>query len=125
MTINESSRTITLNKKEMTAARHFGSDDYKALQEARRDYPGFTVIAATRKATTQRETYKGLTYAYMEKYIKAHDDESCTIMAEYKMYRGKSEDPAMQLPNPYTYAEMKVWFLDKFKEITKFYESRN
>ena len=95
MTINTAARTITLTKKEMTAAHHVGSPEYKKLQTARRDYPGFAVITATRKVTTQRETYKGLTYKYMEKYIKAHDDESCTIMAEYKMYRGISEDPAV------------------------------
>lgn len=125
MTICERTRTITLTKKEMTTARHFGSDNYKALQEARRDYPGFAVITATRKVTTQRETYKGLTYAYMEKYIKAHDDESCTIMAEYKMYRGTSDDPAMQLPDHYTYRQMRTWFLGKFEAVAKFYENRN
>ena len=125
MTIHTETRTISLTKSEMTAARRVGSDAYKELQDARRDYPGFAVTTITRKVKTQRETYKGLTYAYMEKYIKAHDDEACTIMAEYKMYRGKSEDPAMQLPDPYTYSEMKVWFLGKFEEIAKFYESRN
>ena len=72
MTINENTRRIILSKKEMTAASRFGSDNYKALQEARRDYPGFTVTTITRKVNTQRETYKGLTYKYMEKYITAH-----------------------------------------------------
>ena len=85
MIINYAAHTITLTKKEMTAASRFGSDEYKELQTARRDYPGFTVTTAIRKVNTQRETYKGLTYAYMEKYIAAHDDEACTIMAEYRM----------------------------------------
>lgn len=125
MTINTAARTITLTKKEMTAAHHVGSPEYKKLQTARRDYPDFRVTTITRKVNTQRETYKGLTYAYMEKYIKAHDDESCTIMAEYKMYRGISEDPADLLPDPYTYNEMKVWFLSKFEAVAKFYENRN
>lgn len=125
MTICERNRTITLTKKEMTDARHVGSKEYKQLQTARRDYPGFAVITATRKVTTQRETYKGLTYAYMEKYITAHDDEKKTIMAEYKMYRGTSDDPAMQLPAPYTYRQMRTWFLGKFEAVAKFYENRN
>lgn len=125
MTINETTRRIILSKKEMTAASRFGSDYYKALQEARRDYPGFTVTTITRKVNTQRETYKGLTYKYMEKYITAHDDEKKSIMAEYNMYRGKSEDPAALLPEPYTYHEMKLWFLDKFEAVAKFYENRN
>ena len=125
MTICERTRTITLTKKEMTAARRVGTPKYKELQTARRDYPGFAVTTKASKVNTQRETYKGLTYEYMEKYIKAHDDESCTIMAEYKMYRGISEDPAVLLPDPYTYREMRTWFLGKFEAVAKFYESRN
>lgn len=125
MIINSATRTISLTKKEMTAASRFGSDNYKALQEARRDYPGFTVTTITRKVNTQRETYKGLTYAYMEKYIIAHDDDQQSIMAEYKMYRGISDDPLMYIPNPYTYHEMKEWFLGKFEAVAKFYENRN
>ncbi len=123
MTINYVAHTISLTKSEMTAARRFGSDAYKALQEVRRDYPGFTVTTITRKVNTQRETYKGLTYAYMEKYIKAHDDAEETIWAEYMMYRGTPIDPADELPVPYTYKQMKVWFLGKYEEIAKFYES--
>ena len=98
MTICERTRTITLTKKEMTTARHFGSDNYKALQEARRDYPGFAVITATRKVTTQRETYKGLTYEYMEKYIKAHDD--APSWPSTKCIVGHPTTPPFCCPNP-------------------------
>ena len=125
MIINSAARTISLTKKEMTAARRVDSPEYNKLQNARRDYPGFTVIAVSRKVKTQRETYKGLTYAYMEKYIIAHDDNQQSIMAEYKMYRGISADPLMYIPNPYTYHEMKEWFLGKFEAVAKFYENRN
>ena len=125
MIINSAARTISLTKKEMTAARHVDSVEYKKLQNARRDYPGFAVITVSRKVKTQRETYKGLTYAYMEKYIIAHDDNQQSIMAEYKMYRGISDDPLMYIPNPYTYHEMKAWFLGKFEAVAKFYENRN
>ena len=124
MYIRTNSRTIELSKKEMTAARCVGTPEYKKLQSARRDYPGFTVTTATRKAKTQRETYKGLTYAYMEKYIKAHDDEACSIMAEFKIRRGTPIDSADMLPTAYTYLENKAWFLGKFERIAKFYEER-
>ena len=125
MIINSAARTISLTKKEMTAACRVDSPEYKKLQNARRDYPGFTVVAVSHKVKTQRETYKGLTYAYMEKYIIAHDDNQQSIMAEYKMYRGISDDPLMYIPNPYTYHEMKEWFLGKFEAVAKFYENRN
>ena len=123
MIINESARTISLTKKEMTAARHVDSLEYKKLQNVRRDYPGFTVITVSRKVKTQRETYKGLTYAYMERYIKAHDDEQETIWAEYMMYRGTPVKPTDALPVAYTYAQMKGWFLSKFEAVAKFYEN--
>ena len=125
MKINPNARTIALSKREATTAFRVGTPEYKQLQNARRDYPGFAVKVTSRKVTTQRETFKGLTYKYMEKYITAHDDDKKSIMAEYNMYRGKSEDPAALLPEPYTYHEMKVWFLDKFEAVAKFYENKN
>lgn len=123
MTVNFASRTISLTKKEMTAARRYGSAAYKELQDARRDNPGYKVVTVTRKVKTQRETYKGLTYAYMEKYIKSHDDAQETIWREYKIYRGTPIDPADAIPAPYTYNQMKAWFLEKYEAVAKFYEN--
>ena len=37
LTINNKARTIKMTKKFEKAASRFGSDEYKALQEARRD----------------------------------------------------------------------------------------
>ena len=123
MRINLTERTIALTKKEMTAASRYGSDAYKELQNARRDNPGFEIVTITRMVKTQRETYKGLTYEYMEKYIKTHDDEKGTIWREYKICRGKPLDEKDLIPVPYTYREMREWFLDKYEEIAKFYEN--
>lgn len=123
MTIDFVARTIVLSKKEMTAARRYDSTAYKKLQDARRDNPGYEVVVTTKTVKTQRETYKGLTYAYMEKYIKAHDDAEETIWTEYMMYRGTPINPADELPVAYTYNQMKVWFLAKYEEIAKFYEN--
>ena len=123
MKINMFEHTIVLTKKELTAASLYGSDDYKKLQDARRDYPGYEVVIVTRTVKTQRETHKGLTYAYMERYIKAHDDEKETIWREYMMYRGTPINPTDELPVAYTYNQMKEWFLGKYEEVAKFYEN--
>ena len=122
MKVNMFERTIVLTKKEMTAASRYGSEAYKELQSARRDYPGFEIVTITRTVKTQRETYKGLTYEYMEKYIKTHDDEKGTIWREYKICRGKPLDEKDLIPVPYTYREMREWFLDKYVTIAKFYK---
>ncbi len=122
MKVNMFERTIVLTKKEMTAASRYGSDAYKELQNARRDNPGYEVVTISREVKTQRETYKGLTYEYMEKYIKTHDDEKGTIWREYKICRGKPLDEKDLIPVPYTYREMREWFLDKYETIAKFYK---
>ena len=123
MKINMFERTIVLTKKEMNAASRYGSVAYKELQNARRDNPDYRVVTVTKTVKTQRETYKGLTYAYMEKYIKTHDDAEKTIWTEYMMYRGTPIDPADELPVAYNYSQMKVWFLDKYEDVAKFYEN--
>lgn len=123
MKVNMFERKIVLTKKEMTAASRYGSDAYKALLDARRDNPGYEVIIVTRTVKTQRETYKGLTYEYMEKYIKTHDDAEKTIWAEYMMYRGTPINPADELPVAYNYNQMKAWFLDRYEDVAKFYEN--
>lgn len=123
MTIDFAARTIVLTKKEMTASRRYGSDAYKKLQNARRDNPGYEVVVATRKVKTQHQKYKGLTYAFMEKYIKTHDDANQSIWTEYMMYRGTPINPVDELPVAYNYNQIRDWFLDTFEEIAKFYKN--
>lgn len=124
MFVNEKKNAIELTKKESTAAAKFGTPEYRALQEARRDYPGFKVVTITRKSTAKKESCKGLTYGYMEMYIQKHDDEEKSIMAEYLMMRGLSEEAEENLAESFTYQEMKEWFLGKFPAIKKFHETR-
>lgn len=124
MYIEEKKMTIVMSKTEAKAARKYGSEEYKALQNARRDYPNFKVVTATRQTSSKQESYKGLTYAYMEKYIEAHDDDNKTIMAEYMNLRGLSEEAQEALAEPCSYYEMKCWFLKKFPAIAKFHKDR-
>ena len=124
MTINFHSNSIEMTKKFAKAASRFGSDEYKALQEARKDYPTFKIVTVSRKPATQRDTYKGLTYEYMEMYIQKHDDDDQSIMAEYKMLRGMTDEAEEALAVSFTYLEMKDWFLKKFPAIASFHEAR-
>ena len=124
MFINEKKMAIEVSKKFYAAASKYGTQEYRDLQEVRRDYPNFKVSVVTRKATTQKDTYKGLTYSYMETYIKAHDDEKKSIMAEYEMLRGISKAAKDALAEPCSYNEVKNWFLKKFTEIADFHKMR-
>ena len=102
----------------------FLEDEYKMLQEVRRDYPGYKVVIITRKPSSKKDTYKGLTYDYMEKYIKAHDDKDQSIMAEYEMLRGISEEAIEALAEPCSYLEIRDWFLKTFPAIAEFHKKR-
>ena len=124
MKINQKNQTIEMSKKFAKAAEKFGSEEYKQLQEARRDYPNFRVVTVSRKASGQKESYKGLTYSYMENYIKTHDDEKKTIMTEYEMLRGISAEAQEALAETCGYTEMKAWFLKKFPAIAEFHKKR-
>ena len=115
---------IEMTKKFAAAAARYGTKEYRALQEVRRDYPNYKVVTVSRKSSVQKETYKGLTYSYMESYIKAHDDESESIMAEYEMLRGLSQEAQEALAEPCSYIEMKDWFLKKFPAIAEFHKKR-
>jgi hypothetical protein len=120
MFINEKKMAIEMTKKFASAARKFGTQEYRNLQEARRDYPNFKVVTITRKTSGKKDTFKGLTYDFMENYIKNHDNAEQSIMAEYQNLRGLSEEAKANLMEPYTYGDMKKWFLNKFPAIEKF-----
>ena len=124
MFINERKCAIEMSKKEAKAAAKFGSDEYKDLQTARKDYPNFKVVTVTRKSTAKKNPFKGLTYEYMEMYIEKHDDDDKSIMAEYKMLRGLTDEAEEVLAESFTYLEMKDWFLKKFPAIASFHEAR-
>ena len=125
MKINQKNRAIEMSKKFAKAAAVFGSVEYKQLQEVRRDYPDFRVVTVSRKTTGKKETFKGLTYEYMELYIQKHDDEEKSIMAEYLMLRGKTDEAEEALAESFTYLEMKDWFLKKFPEIKQYKENHD
>ena len=124
MFINEKKCAIEMSKKEAKAAAKFGSVEYKDLQAARKDYPNFKVVTVTRKSTAKKNPFKGLTYEYMEMYIEKHDDDDKSIMAEYKMLRGLTDEAEEVLAESFTYPEMKDWFLKKFPAIASFHEAR-
>ena len=122
--VNTAARTIEMtSKKFATAAAKFGTDEYKALQEARRDYPGFKVaVVVARKAP--KSSYKGLTYSYMETYILSHDDEKNSAMNEYMNLRALTAEAEEVGAESLSYQNIKTWFLDKYPAIANFHETR-
>ena len=92
------------------------------MKEARRDYPGYKVTVG--KTKEAKNIYAGLDYDYMEKYIKAHDDDAQSIMNEYLMLRGKSDDALEIQAGSASFLEIRSWFLKTFPAIEAFYTKR-
>lgn len=126
MNANLFSCKIEMTKTEAKAAGKINSEKFNELHTLRTMYPTFEIEikASAAKKNSTRESYKGLTYEYMEKYISAHDDEKKSIMAEYEMLRGTTTEAQEALANSASYYEMKIWFLKKFPAIAEFHKKR-
>ena len=119
----ESKKTLEITKTFAKAASRYGSEAYMKLRSARNDFPDFKVVI--RSTTAKKQTcFKGLTYAYMEKYIEAHDDENRTTMKKFLDLRGQSDEAKEALAESCSYNEIKGWFLDQYKEINQFHNNR-
>ena len=94
------------------------SAEYAHLQQVRRDYPKYDVITRTIKRNSNKKTYAGLTYEYMEEYILTHGtkEQRMATLAEYNemVLISKCHGKA------YRYPVIKSWFLEKYPEIAEF-----
>ena len=106
--INSKNATIELTKVFAKKASCFGSEEYKQLQMARADYPNYRVV--TKSVSKRNDHFKGLTYAYMEKYMNEHKEED--LLQEYYTLCGKDENgKAAEFAATASYGEVKEWFL--------------
>lgn len=111
---------IDFTKSEIIMSRHFekcasiaGSEEYRRLQLVRQDYPNFSVVRRSIKKAPTKETYAGLTYAYMENYIAAHANAE-VIEKTYKELR------LIGACHKVSYPTIKKWFLETYPEIVEF-----
>ena len=116
--IDFNNKTIVMDRTFAAKVKDTRSEEYLHLQTVRKDYPNYAVITHTIKRNPDKETYKGLTYEYMENYILSHgnDAEVQEALSEYRELRliakchGKGKG----------YPVIKQWFLEKYKEIEDF-----
>ena len=121
-TMKIKNNTIEITKTFAQKASRVGSPEYYELLKVRQENPSCTVEV---KQTKSKDSFKGLTYEYMKKYILAHDDEEGSIMAIFHEMRGTivEGDDELQAES-LTYGEIKMWFLDTYPEIKNFHDSR-
>ena len=120
LTLNSKTRAIEMTKAFEKASSIIGSEEYSLLQQARRDYPNYKVVTITR--TSKSASYKGLDLAFMEMYIKAHDDDEKTIMANFKMLRAQGEEFEGTDMRSESFLTIRAWFLEQYPEVTTYYK---
>lgn len=123
-TINYKEKTIELTKSFAKAASHYGTEEYKTLAEVRKDFPTYEVIIKA-SAKRKKDSFKGLTYAYMEAYLKAKvtkekNDKNEKLLKEFYNLRSTENEVVRQA----SYGEIKTWFLDNCPEIKDFLKAR-
>ena len=116
--INHENKTIVMDRTFAKFEENTRSEEYAHLQQVRRDYPDYAVTTRTIKRNSEKETYKGLTYEYMEDYILRHETEEkqLEIIKEFHELRTISKCHKQGL----RYPTIKKWFLEKYPEIVDF-----
>ena len=66
--VNHADRTIIMDRTFAKYAENTMSNEYAHLQQVRRDYPNYTVMLRQIKRNSNKKTYNGLTYEFMEDY---------------------------------------------------------
>lgn len=118
-TIDHENKKIRLPKAFAKASGKYGSEEYRMLMEIKRDVPNYEVIVETTRKQS-KDNFKGLTYDYMERYIKKHNSK---LIEEFKILRGEKED-MNGLFKSRSYSQIKKWFLTNFPEVKNFETSR-
>ena len=101
--------TTTFAKK----CQNTASAEYAQLQSVRRDYPTFAVTTRKIKSNPNKETYAGLTFAYLENYIASHANAE-QIKKVYDELR------LIGACHKVSYPTIKKWFLETYPEIVEF-----
>lgn len=116
--INHANRTIIMDRTFAKYAANTRSEEYAHLQRVRQDYPEYEVIRCKINSNNNKETYRGLTYEYMEDYILSHGTPE-EIKKNLKIYDEKKLISECH-SKARRYPVIKSWFLETYPEIMKF-----
>lgn len=118
MTINYEKKVIEMTKTEAKEAGNPNSEKFEELMKYRSVFPDFAIIV--KKTSVKRDTYKGLGYDFMKKFIEDHDNCDVNLKEFYKL-RGMNEKGEKDvLIKEHNYGEIKMWFLETYPEIEAF-----
>ena len=116
--LNHAKREIVMDRTFAKFAENTMSAEYAHLQQVRKDYPTYTVTKRQIKRNDNKESYKGLTYEYMETYILSHGTSETRIanLREFNEMRLIAECHS----KAFRYPVIKAWFLEMYPEVKNF-----
>lgn len=117
--IDNENRLLIMDKTFAKNASNIRNEEYDLLQRARADYPNYDVKTRTIKKSSCKESYKGLTYDYMRRYInykESTEESRLAALAEMDNLLFISECHSKSK----RYPVIKKWFLDKYTEVARY-----
>ena len=109
--INYIENTITVTKKFLKEAGIIGSPAYKELAQVRKDLPDFQIVQREITKKQGKKTYGKLTYEVMKDFIAVKEEgNAAVVLAEFERVQALSKVQAG------SYAFVKTWFLNRYKE---------
>lgn len=117
MFTNLLTKKIEMTKTEAAKAGKFETKEFEELSALMDRFSSYEIVIV-KTNTKSVDHLKGLTYEFMENYIKAHKEELLTEFYELcgKDEKGKKLDFGIKL----SYGEVRMWFLEQFPEIENF-----
>ena len=111
--IDHLNKNIYVSSAFAKASMRITTEEYKTLLTIKASHPDYTIIKREIKKNPQKESYRGLTYEYMENYIQTHD-KGGTVMEQYRELILRTKCHSIR------YAHVKKWFLELYPEIDDF-----
>ena len=110
--VDSENRRLIMDKTFARNAQIVGSVEYDMLQRARSDYATYSVVTRQIKRNPNKESYRGLTYQYMEDYIAAHEDYETAkaVLDEFEERQLISQCHS----KAFRYPTIKKWFLERY-----------
>jgi hypothetical protein len=110
--VDHANRKIIIGKAFEQKQFDVESEEYKRLCEAVQIFPKYKVFVKSIKKNPHKESYRGLTYEYMERYISVKGTR--VDRQEYDDMRLLAECHTKRFP------VIKQWFLKKYPEVAKY-----
>ena len=111
--LNYRKHTIEITKAFEKKAATYNSEEYRMLSKVRRENPDFRVVIVA-GSKGRADTYKGLTYDYMEKYMKMKEDkEGLETLSQIR----KQKDDELSFEKTQSFLKTRKWFLEKYPEL--------